>query len=190
MMQRIKAACRKAYFPAYHHSGTRPAASIRHVVWHDTEGGTAASNARYFQSSSSGGSAHIVVDNKECQRCLDDSQVPWGAPGFNTSGLHIEQAAYASWRKPRWLLHSVMLHRTAYKTARWCKRYHIPIRFLTGEHIASTYPNVPPGITTHVEITRSGKYGDTHTDPGAGYPRRYVMGLVRVYRALLVGRAA
>ncbi len=186
MIQRIKANCRRGYFPAIHESGTRVAAQIHNVVWHDTEGGTATSNARYFQSPSSGGSVHIVVDDMECQRCLGDLTVPWGAPGFNFCGLHIEQAASASWGKARWLMHSVMLHRTAYKTARWCKQYHVPVRFLTGAEIATAYPHVPAGITTHWEITKSGKYGDTHTDPGAGFPRRYTMGLVRFYRSLML----
>ena len=109
--------------------------------------------------------------------------IPWGAPGFNTSGLHYEQCAYASWSRARWLLHQIMLHRVAYKTARWCKTYNIPVRFLTGEHIATFKGGVvPAGITTHREITISGQYGDDHQDPGSNYPRRYVMGLTRVYR--------
>lgn len=181
-MQRIKAPARRDYFPAYHTSGHRSAIDIRHVVWHDTEGGSAAGIASYFQSHTSGGSAHLVADNTECQRCLDNTTIPWGAPGFNTSGLHFEQCSWARWPRARWLTQHIMLHRVAYKTARWCKEYDIPVRFLTGAFIAEHYPNVPAGITTHLEITRSGKYGDTHTDPGLGYPRRMVMGLTRIYR--------
>ena len=114
----IGAECRRDFYPAYRTSGRRPLAAVTWIVLHSTEGGTAASVARYFQSSSARGSAHLVVDNYECQRCLPNSAVPWAAPGANYAGFHIEQCGFAKWSTEEWRSHRATLERAAYKAAR------------------------------------------------------------------------
>lgn len=180
MPQRIGAPCRRDFFPAARSSGTRPDSSIRLVVWHDTEGGSAGGIAGFFRGSTAQGSAHIVVDDGACYRCLDDNQIPWGAPGVNTTGLHIEQCGFASWSKARWLLHQPMLHRTAYKTARWCLKYNIPVRFVDAAGLKAGLH----GITTHAEASLAFTPGG-HTDPGPNYPKGHVITLTKMYKHVL-----
>ena len=178
----ISAPCRKDYFGAYHDSGPRPDSDVTLIVLHSTEGGTASSVAHYFKEAASGGSAHLVVDDHGCQRCLADERIPWGAPGANTQGFHIEQCGYAAWTLHEWEQHISMLHRVAYKIARASTRFHIPITFLDATELKAG----KRGVTTHRAITRwqnsIGKPGD-HTDPGEHYPIDLVITLAKHYHA-------
>ena len=142
---------------------------------HSTEGGTAASVARYFQSSRARGSAHLVVDDYECQRCLPNSAVPWAAPGANYAGFHIEQCGFAKWSSEEWRSHRATLQRAAYKTALYCSNFGIPPVFRKAADLKARRP----GITTHVECSEA--FGGTHWDPGPGWPRSLFMTLVRRY---------
>lgn len=175
MTQPIKAPCRMDYYPAYRQSGTRPVSAIKWIVLHSTEGGTAASIARYFKSSSAGGSTHLVVDDKECQRCLPNSAVPWGASGANTAGFHIEQCGFAKWSTVIWKSHLNTLKRAAFKTALHCHKFGIPPVF----RVAADLRAGRPGITTHVECSKA--FGGSHWDPGPGWPKWLFMRYVRSY---------
>jgi hypothetical protein len=175
MADPIKAACKREFIPADKTSGKRKPSEIRWIVLHSTEGGTAESVARWFQSPSSGGSTHLVVDDDECQRCLENNVVSWGAKGANRYGFHIEQCGFAKWVEKEWLLHEETLRRAAYKTALHCKRFGIPARFV----YAAALVQGKQGITTHVECSRA--FGGTHWDPGAGWPRDLFMRYVREY---------
>ena len=171
----IGAECRRDSYPAYRTSGRRPLAAVTWIVLHSTEGGTAASVARYFQSSSARGSAHLVVDDYECQRCLPNSAVPWAAPGANYAGFHIEQCGFAQWSSEEWKSHRATLERAAYKTAAHCDLFGIPPVFRKAADLKARRP----GITTHVECSEA--FGGTHWDPGPGWPRSLFMTLVRRY---------
>lgn len=173
-MSSIKAPCNRT-FKAYRNSGLRPKEWVKWIVMHDTEGGTARSIAHYFSTSIAGGSAHLVVDDKSCYRTLDNSQVPWGAPGANLSGFHIEQCGFARWTNGEWRKHLSLLRRAAYKAAIHCDYYRIPVRFVDAEGLKKGQK----GITTHAECTKA--FGGDHTDPGPGWPRHLFMGLVRFY---------
>lgn len=189
---RLTRECRTDY-PAYHHSGDRKPASIRYIVLHDTEGGTAESIARYFMTPASGGSSNIVVDDFRCYRPLLDHVIPWGAPPLNTHGFHIEMCGYAAWSRSRWLLHRQTIRRAAYKAAVRCKWYKIPPRLLDaralkkdyGETFQEVFQRGPlaGGITTHAAISEA--FGETaHTDPGDGFPidvfMKYLQGFLAV----------
>jgi hypothetical protein len=171
----LQAPCHKDFYPAYRNSGTRSLSEIKWVVLHSTEGGTAASIARYFFSPSAGGSTHLVVDDKECQRCLPNQAVPWGASGANTAGFHIEQCGFAKWSTVIWKSHLNTLKRAAYKTAFHCKRFGIPLVFLKADDLKAGRR----GITTHVECSKA--FGGSHWDPGPGWPRPLFMFYVRKY---------
>lgn len=175
MTQPITAQCKKDHFPAFRSSGSRPLSAIKWVVLHSTEGGTAESVARYFKSSTAQGSTHLVVDDKECQRCLPNTAVPWGASGANFAGIHIEQCGFAKWSLVIWRSHLKTLQRAAFKTALHCHWYGIPIVFREAADLKAG----KPGITTHKECSRA--FGGTHWDPGPGWPRPLFMALVRAY---------
>lgn len=177
MTDAIKAVCHRDHYPAHHQDGHREESSIRWIVLHSTEGGTAESIARYFQSPTAGGSTHLVLDDKECQRCLANTTVPRGAPGANTHGFHIEQCAFAKWTRKEWLLHEKMLRRGAYKTALHCKKFGIPPIFRTAAGLKRNYQ----GVTTHAECSLAFSGGSGHWDPGKGWPRDLFMGWVRGY---------
>ena len=157
-------------------SGTRSLAAVRWIVMHDTEGGTAEQIARYFSSSNAQGSAHLVIDDTSCFRCLENDEIPWGAPGANTNGFHIEQCGYAKWTSIIWSSkHRATLERAAYKAALHCKKFGIPPYFVESPELKAG----KKGVTTHAECTKA--FGGSHTDPGAGWPRWWFMRRVRYH---------
>jgi hypothetical protein len=163
-------------FRAVHVSGVRPLNQIWWIVMHDTEGGTSRSIAQYFTGENSGGSAHLTEDDNDCYRCMRNDQIPWGAPGANYHGFHIEQCGYAKWSALIWSkTHRKSLQRAAYKAAYHCRLFGLPPRFVD----AAGLKGGRKGITTHAECTKA--FGGNHTDPGSGWPRVVFMGMVRMY---------
>lgn len=179
-MDAITRECRTTYRAA-HHSGTRDTKKIDWIVMHSTEGGTAESVARYFSTPESGGSAHLVVDDQTCFRCLPNNVIAWGAPGANVNGFHIEQCGFAAWTAEEWAKHETMLHRAAYKAAIHAHLFNIPVRtFVTAEGLKAGHR----GITTHAEVSRAfPNDAGNHHDPGLNWPRYHFMNLVRQYIA-------
>jgi len=176
----ISANCRHDYTAA-HNSGTRPLSAIDLIVLHSTEGDTAQGAARWFANPASAGSTHLVVDDNVCYRTLRDDQIPWGAPGANYHGFHIEQAGYANWSSSKWgNLHNKTIRRAAFKTALHCKRYGIRVRWLSA---AALKLGVRDGITDHDECSKA--FGGNHYDPGPNWPRSVFMGYVRAYLAVI-----
>ena len=172
-------------FKAIHHDGRRPISSIHLVVLHVAEAPNAKGVAEYFTQSDSGGSTQLVVDAAECYRCLDNTVIPWGAAGANGNGMHIEHAGYAAWSKDRWLNEGLgTIKRGAFKTAQFCHRHNIPVRFLTQEYLN----NSVKGITSHHEVNlwqaRIGAPGDhSHTCPGLNFPIPTYMEWVKHYHS-------
>lgn len=137
---------------------------VRWIILHDEEASTARGAAAWFANPDSAGSAHVCVDDKECYRTLLDNQIPWAAPGANTSGLHIEQAGFAKWTRMQWLKRYATLHRAAVIAARWSKQYDIPLQLLTPGELKMGRR----GVAGHVHCTAA--FGGSHTDPGPNYP--------------------
>lgn len=181
-MDAITRACRTNY-KAYHQSGTRPTSAISLIVLHSTEGGGSAKNvAKYFESPNSGGSAHLVVDDNACYRCLPNTIVPWGAPGANTNGFHIEQLGYAAWTSSEWLKHPNMLRRAAYKVAYHANLFHIPLTFVNAAGLKAG----KRGVTTHAEVSKAfPNNAGNHHDPGIGYPMSQVLEWAKEYKVKL-----
>ena len=195
----IRAACRRDYFPAFHHSGSRALHELLWLVLHDEEAPTAKAAADYFESRASGGSAHLCLDETVCYRCLGNEQVPWGASSApvlsaNFHGFHIEQAGYARWAPRQWVLHRKTVERAAFKTAQHLRLFGLPLRWVTAAELVHGARTGKPakGVTTHREITLASKVLDpahawryTHTDPGLFYPRRRFMRLAAGFLAEL-----
>jgi len=168
------AVCSRRYTAA-RDSGMRGTKPVLWIVLHCTESTSAESTAKYFANEHATGSAHLVVDNGACFRCLRDDQIPWAAPGANTNGFHIEQAGFAHWSEAEWMRHSATLERAAWKAAAACWRFNVPPVFRAAPQLRARVR----GVTTHWECTRS--FGGTHHDPGAGWPRQFFMNLVRSF---------
>lgn len=148
---------------------------MRWIVLHSTEGGTAESVARYFATRKARGSAHLVVDDNACYRCLPNDVIPWAAPGANTAGFHIEQCGFAKWSAVVWRSHLRTLNRAAYKTAHHCVLFGIPPYWQDAAGLrAGRF-----GVTSHAECTKA--FGGDHTDPGRLWPRSFFMARVRAY---------
>lgn len=173
-MADIKSVCSRKY-KAVHSSGQRKPSEILWVVMHSEEATTAESAAKWFTNPDSQGSAHLCLDDTICYRTLNNTDVPWAAPGANQKGFHIEQAGFARWNSIAWLRHRKTLQRAAYKTALHCQLFGIPVTFVT----AAGLKRNTPGITTHAECTKA--FGGSHTDPGVFWPRRTFMRYVRQY---------
>lgn len=165
-------------------SGSRTAKSIRLVVIHSAEaadslgGDTSAEGvANYFSRPSTQASTHLAVDRDSCVRMLPDLVIPWGAPGANSDGLHVEICGYAKWSKAEWLERETILRRAAWKAAKWCWQYNIAARWLSDKQLAN---GTSRGLTTHVQVTRVFKRG-THWDPGPEFPRATFIKWVNEY---------
>lgn len=160
---------------AAHDSGPRDPSQIRLIVMHDTEGGTARGVAAYFASGAARASTHWVVDQERAVRCLPDDRIPWGAPGANRDGIHIEQCGWGRWTRKLWFVHQATLKRAAWVAARACVQYRVPARWLTDRQLAD---GTSEGLTTHAQVSGVFK-GSGHWDPGPGYPSGYFLRLVR-----------
>jgi hypothetical protein len=172
--QPIAATCSHR-FTAVHHDGNRPVSSIDLVVIHSTEGPTAAGGASWFADNDSKGSAHLVVDDAICYRTLEDAVIPWGAPGANTRGFHIEHAGLSAWNRQKWLSHEQTLRRGAFKAAFHAVKFGIPIKLLS----ANDLRHGRSGFVTHNTVSEV-FHGD-HTDPGPGFPLDHFMQLVKSF---------
>lgn len=167
-------------------SGPRRPSAIGLIVLHSTEGGTAASVASYFARSSTHASTQLVVDDDGCYRCVPDLVIPWGAPGANYRGLHIEHCGFARWGRAQWLTHRRTLERSAAKAAKWCWLYRIPRRYLTTAELKAGRR----GIVTHAQCSQAFPPNSGHHDPGAGFPKDVYLAAVKRYYAELVAERA
>ncbi len=176
----IKANCNTRYH-ARRSSGRRPLSVVDLIVMHCTQGSTAQAAASWFANPDSAGSAHLCVDDNFCFRTMEDNEIPWGAPGANYHGIHIEQAGFVTYSKAIWSnTHRRTIMRAAYKAAHRCKKYGISTRFLTSNQLRQ---GIRDGITTHYECTKA--FGGNHTDPGPNWPRFLFMALVRMYHTAM-----
>lgn len=176
---------------------------IHRIVVHSTvspcEPGGARNIARYFRSSSAGGSAHYVVDPAEVVQVVYDSVIAWHAPP-NPRSLGVEMCdmpgpvpndrpGTARWkalrRAWRWRKENErrMLRRTAHLVAELCLAYDVPPRYVGSRQLRAG----KRGVTTHHEVSQA--WGQsTHWDPG-WWPRRRFMRMVRQHhRALQEGK--
>lgn len=167
-------------------SGERRPSEIRLVVVHSTEGGTARSNALWFAKPSTKASTQLVVDNRGCYRCVPDLVIPWGAPGANRHGLHVEHVGFTAWDRETWLEHRPTLERAAAKVGRWCWLYRIPRRWLTVAELKAG----KRGLCTHADASAAFPPNDGHHDPGPGFPKAYYLSRVKHFYGLLAAERA
>lgn len=182
-----KLSCNKS-IRAANDSGPRRL-SPKYVVIHSTESpnakGSAKNVATFFSRPSTQASVHRVVDDNACYQTLPDNVIPWGAPPFNSRGLHIEQCGYAKWTRAEWLSHRATIDKAALITAQWANAYRIPITWLSVAGCKAQRS----GITSHRNVSQAFGQSD-HYDPGdptnnKHYPYDYFMAKVNAYSLLL-----
>ncbi len=179
-VQPIAATCLRE-FSAIRRSGTRSLSTIRLIVIHCTESDAARGSARWFTDSRTKGSAHLIVDDRECYRTLADEVIPHAAPGANTIGWHLELTGHAKWKREKWLDHKETLRRGAFKAALHAKKFGIPIRLLSAADIRLGRK----GFVTHALCTQAFHTKNGHTDPGRGCPLDQFMEMTQKFRDTL-----
>jgi N-acetyl-anhydromuramyl-L-alanine amidase AmpD len=161
---------------------SRAPSSIRLIVIHATDGSEGLLKAedcaaRFAGEDSPKASAHYAVDANSVVQCVLDTDVAWHAPGANHNGIGIELCGRAKQTRAEWL--DEISHPTlcigAGLTARLCKRFNLPVRFVPREGLI----NKMTGITTHFEVSRAFKKS-THTDPGPGFPMDWFLQQVQI----------
>jgi hypothetical protein len=175
--QPIAAGCLRE-FTAIRTSGTRALSSIRWIVVHSTEGSSARSSAQWFTNPDTQGSAHLIVDDLECYRTLANEFIPWGAPGANSLGWHLELSGRAAWTPAQWRDHKKTIRRGAFKAARHAKELDIPVKLLTVADIRAGRK----GFVTHALCTQAFNTAGGHTDPGSNWPKNDFMDMAREFR--------
>ena len=148
--------------------------------------GRAVSTARYFQSPSSGGSAHYVVDIGETVQCLAEDVIAWHAPP-NAHSLGIEICADGGsassfknpnvrYRRDDWLSPQVWpaVLRAAALTRQMCQKYGIPMVKLSAADLKAG----KKGICGHVDVSDA-FYQSDHDDPGPNFPWAEFMAAVK-----------
>lgn len=164
----LRKACNREFTASYH-GGSRSKFSIHTGVIHCTEAGDARGNASYFAGPNAGGSTQLIVDDTSCYRALSDLVIPYGAPGANMEGVHIEQCGKSAWSRTQWMAHEMTIRRAAYKMAVWCHTYNFPPVWLSVDALKSG--NVR-GVTSHRNVSLAFRRSD-HTDPGPEDGKHY-----------------
>ena len=145
---------------------------VKYIVIHSMEAGEASTTAEnvsawFAGSSAPKASAHFCIDCDSIVQCVKETDIAWHAPGANKLGLGLEHAGYARQTRDQWLdpFSSSMLKLSAKLTAKLCKDWNIPTKFVGRDDLK----NGLAGITTHHEVTQA-FHESTHTDPGKGFP--------------------
>lgn len=171
------------FIPARHYTNaSRTRKDIRLIVIHDMEAPehhtTAEGVARYFAAGSVVASAHVNHDTNSSVRSVRDEDIAYAAPGANHDGLHHELAGYARQTTKQWLDESsrAVMNRAAYRVAKECKKYGIPIRHLSNEELRAGRR----GLVGHRQVSEVYDLS-THTDPGPNFPWGHFLDRVRYW---------
>jgi N-acetyl-anhydromuramyl-L-alanine amidase AmpD len=151
--------------------GHNRASRVRVIVIHTTESperdNAARAVANFFKHNPNKTSAHIVVDNKEAIRCVEDNKAAWAAPGCNFDGLHLELIGTARQTRTNWndKFSQDMLDIAAEVSADWCMLYGIPVtKLLVAQLIGGKR-----GFVGHIDVSKAYKLSN-HFDPGPNFP--------------------
>lgn len=170
--------------PSPNHYDGRGGFDIAQIMIHDMEapekGTTAEAVARYFQRASVRASAHLNIDNNSIVQSVAFADGAWACPFYNRSAIHLEHAGYARQSRHQWSdeYSTAMLDRSAREAARLAHEFDIPVRWLTRAQVRQ---GTARGFLTHWDATKAGVGGNTHTDPGPGFPRDRYLDRVRHY---------
>lgn len=122
-------------------------------------------------------SSHIANDAEGNDiRMVPDEEKAWTQANYNPSSLSIEQIGFAATTRDEWYRGaSRQLANSARWIAYWSLKHGIPIR--RAWTVAGGIQR--SGVASHRQL---GASGGGHTDPGTGYPFKYVLLLARFFR--------
>lgn len=144
---------------------------------HASDNGEARNTAHYFQSPTSGGSAHYIEDGSDEEHCVHDAAIAWHAPP-NTGSIGIEICAEAHYDAAQWGTNEVKacMEKAAARCAELCHRFGLPVVHL---HAADLLAG-KRGIAGHVDVSQAWHMSD-HTDPGPNFPWSYFLARVEAH---------
>jgi hypothetical protein len=136
------------------------------VWWWSSGAGQALSTAHYFQSPSSGGSAHFVADVGQLVQCLPQDAVAWHAPP-NPRTLGYEICGQSWYSREQWLSPQVWpaVVLVAAQVRADAGRFGIPFRRMSVAEVRAG----GHGQCGHVDVSAAFHQSD-HTDPGPNFP--------------------
>lgn len=153
------------------------------IVWHSMETdelpNSAEGTANYTADpgDSRDVSAHWCFDSNSAVQTVKEKDSAWtvGNRQGNYRGVNLELAGRARQTRAEWLdaYGRAMFDVAAPVVAASMKRWKIPNRWCTVADLKA----YRGGHTTHVDLARTFG-GSDHTDPGAGFPRDYVLDLI------------
>lgn len=119
-------------------------------------------------------SAHAAVDNNSIVGCVHEADTAWHAPP-NKGSLGIEHSGYSSQSADTWAdpYNEAMLCLSAKLCADWCRRYDIPVVWLSVDDLLAG----KRGITSHNNVSQAWHQSD-HSDPGPNFPVAHYLELV------------
>lgn len=137
-----------------------------------------------FDSPSSEASSTVANDGDgNDARFVRDEDKAWTQAADNSFCLSIEQIGFASTTREDWFhKYPHQLANTARWIAYWSEKWNIPIR--RGAAPAGTL--LRSGVASHKQL---GILGGGHSDPGPGYPFRYVLLMARYFHLVEHGHA-
>lgn len=173
---------------------------VRLVVVHTAETpceeGRAYNIASYLANPAVRASAHYVVDPGETVAQVPEEGTAWAAPGANSDGIQIEQAAYAKFGSGEEIPEEITAARAAYGThwpdwddadaqrmlreqlaplvAGICRRWGLPAVWLSAADLLAGRA----GVTDHNTVNEAYRASD-HWDCGPSFPAGLLMELVR-----------
>lgn len=172
----------------YHSGRVKP---VRLVCIHAMQSAerltTAEDTARMFATTDREASAHECIDADSVVGCVRDEDTAWAAPGANADGVHLELAGMSEQTAPQWedAYSRRVLALAAKRAAVRCRRYGIPVRWLTVEQLRDGRSK---GLTTHADVTAAWPGKGDHWDPGHGFPRDLFLTMVQAEVDALAGR--
>lgn len=152
------------------------------IVLHTTEGSNHAGISdliglgNFFGGTAAQASSHVANDGEgHDARFVPDSEKAWTEAADNPFGLSIEQIGFASTTREEWFdKYPHQLANTAQWIAHWSEKFDIPIR----RGAAPAGILLRSGVASHKQL---GFLGGGHSDPGPGYPFKYVLRLARYF---------
>lgn len=159
----------------------RGPSDVKYLVIHDMEYperlDSAERVANWFAGRSAPrASAHFNIDVDSIVQSVRREDVAWACPGFNRIGIQYEHAGYARQTRDEWLddYGKAMLDLSAWLVARDARDYDVPLVKRSPAELRAG----KPGLMGHVDATKAGIGGNTHTDPGKHFPWDYYESLL------------
>lgn len=153
---------------------------VRLVVVHTAETpceeGRAYNIAAYLANPAVRASAHYVVDPGETVAQVPEEGTAWAAPGANSDGIQIEQAAYAGYSADDWQgadQQRMLRTQLAPLVADLCSRHGLPAVWLSADDLLAGRA----GVTDHNTVNAAYGLSD-HWDCGPSFPAAEFIGMV------------